>query len=116
MTPYWCVHMDLLNSHYRQIQFTIDLEHKILSFLERKPDRTLGQSVYQKPTHANLYTRRLSHYHPAQKAEFVSTLLYRAKNIADVEDLPTELAFLREAFLLQWVCKERDRSSHRWPQ
>lgn len=67
--------------------------------LIKHPDRTLGTTVYWKPTHTNLYINNLSHHHPVQKTSFMTTLLYKVNGIASAEHLPRELAFLKEIFM-----------------
>lgn len=48
--------------------------------IERKADDRLGRRVYSKPTHTDLYTREAT-----LALLVVSTLLHRARTIADKE-------------------------------
>jgi hypothetical protein len=64
----------------------------------RKPDGSLGHSVYRKPTHTNLYLHVNSHHHPSNKQAVLSTLVHRARALCDHESLYDELEFLRDTF------------------
>lgn len=59
----------------------------------------LGRQGYEKPTNTNLYLNNLSHHHPAPKFAVLSTLVKRARSVADPESLSKELDFLRTTFL-----------------
>jgi len=73
-----------------------------LSFLDvdvyKRTDGSLGHKVYRKPTHTNLYLNQLSHYHPAKKHSFLSSLVHRAKTLCDQVSLAQELEFLTTVF------------------
>ncbi|KAJ4425835.1 hypothetical protein ANN_27461 [Periplaneta americana] len=84
-------------------KFTKEVEKDgCLPFLDilisRKPDGTLGHSVYRKPMHTDLYLNGRSHHHPAQKRTVLSTLLHRARGISDKESLPSEIRHLRKMY------------------
>ncbi|KAK7864163.1 hypothetical protein R5R35_004079 [Gryllus longicercus] len=93
-----------LNSIHPRIRFTMETElHGQLPFLDvlisRRPDGTLGHSVYRKPTHTNRYLHADSHHHPATKRGVLTTLTYRAALISDTDSLNKEKETLRETFL-----------------
>ncbi|KAJ4425918.1 hypothetical protein ANN_27544 [Periplaneta americana] len=76
-----------LNGVHKQIQFTMELESDgRLPFLDvlvhRKPDGTLGHSVYRKPTHTDRYLHKSSNHHPGQKRAMMKTLIERAQKIS----------------------------------
>jgi hypothetical protein len=58
-------------------------------------DGSLGNKVYHKLTHTNLYPRAKSHHHPSKKQAVLSTLAYRARALSDEDILQAELMFLR---------------------
>jgi hypothetical protein len=71
--------LQYLNSLHPNIQFTMETEKDDkLTFLEvlvkKKLDGSLGQTVYRKPTHTDLYLHANSEHHPAQKQAVMSTL------------------------------------------
>jgi hypothetical protein len=87
-----------LNSLHPNIQFTMEIEKDDkLEFLDvlvkKKPDGSLGHTVYRKPTHTDLYLHVNSEHHPAQK-QVMCTLIHRAKMICDTESLEEELQHL----------------------
>jgi hypothetical protein len=55
----------------------------------KKPDSSVGHSVYRKPTHTGLYLLAKSHHHPSQKHAVLTTLINRAKTMCDTERNPT---------------------------
>jgi hypothetical protein len=68
------------NSIHRNIVFTMEVEQEgTLPFLDvlvkRRPDGSLGHSVYRKPTHTDLYLHAKSEHRPAQKRAVLSTLV-----------------------------------------
>jgi hypothetical protein len=59
--------LDHLNGLHENIKFTMETEKDgHLPFLY-KPDGSLGNRVYRKPTHTNLYLHANSHHHPSNK-------------------------------------------------
>ncbi|XP_058045388.1 P2Y purinoceptor 1 isoform X3 [Ahaetulla prasina] len=85
-----------LNSLHPKIQFTMETEvNNQLPFLDvlvyRKPNGSLGHTIYQKKTHTNRYLHALSHHHPAQINSVVKTLISRTKRLADEQHLKTKL-------------------------
>ncbi|KAG8240104.1 hypothetical protein J437_LFUL019589, partial [Ladona fulva] len=66
--------------------------------VHRKPDGSIGHSVYHKPIHAGLYLNNNSHHHPSQRNAVLSTLVNRAKTISDEENLKQELSHLWTTF------------------
>jgi hypothetical protein len=64
----------------------------------RKPDGSLGYTVYRKPTHTNLYLNAGSHHHQSNKQSVLSTLMHRARSLCDQDSLHAELVFLRDVF------------------
>jgi hypothetical protein len=61
-----------LNNIHPNIKFTMEVEQNgSLPFLDvlvsRRPDGSLGHSVYRKSTHTDLYLHAKSEHHPAQK-------------------------------------------------
>ncbi|XP_046400913.1 uncharacterized protein LOC124167151 [Ischnura elegans] len=92
-----------MNQQHPNIKFTMEEENNnCIPFLDiliqRKPDGTLGHSVYRKPTHTNLYLNGRSHHHPSQKQGVLTTLIHRAKIVADAENLPAEIKHLKTTF------------------
>jgi hypothetical protein len=92
-----------LNSIHQRIQLTMETESEgHLPFLDigiyRRSDGSLGNRVYRKPTHINLYLNAGSHHHPSNKQAAFSTLVHRARALCDQDSLPAELAFLRDTF------------------
>jgi hypothetical protein len=96
--------LDHLNSLHKDIQFTMDVEKNgRFPFLDvdiiRKPNNTLGHTVYRKPTHTNRYLHASSHHHPAQIRSVAYTLATRSRRIADEENLQSELKILTDALV-----------------
>ena len=90
-----------LNAILEQIQFTREVEEtQRLPFLDvlvmKRPDGTLGHTVYRKPTHTSRYLNAASHHHPAQLASVANTLAVRSTRIADKEHIAKELHGLRQ--------------------
>jgi hypothetical protein len=85
-------------------------ENRSLAFLDilvsRRPDGSLGHTVYRKPTHTDLYLRAKSEHHPAQKT-VLTTLVQRARTICDANSLDAEINRLKKAFS-QNGCSDRD--------
>ena len=93
-----------MNGLHPNIRFTMEIEKDgELPFLDilvyKKQNGGLGHKVYRKPTHTNLYLNGGSHHHPAQKQAVISSLIHRARNISDDNNLPGELRHLKETFL-----------------
>jgi hypothetical protein len=76
----------------------------------RRPDGSLGQKVYRKPTHTNLYLNAKSHHHPSNKQAVLSTLIHRARALCDEDSLQAELVFLKDVFKQNGY---NDRQIHR---
>nr|XP_023023038.1 uncharacterized protein LOC111511257 [Leptinotarsa decemlineata] len=57
----------------------------------KKPDGTLGHTVYQKPTHTNRYLNANSHHHPKQIHAVAKTLITRSRRLADNDQRQQEL-------------------------
>jgi hypothetical protein len=88
---------------YPNIKFTMEMEHnKSLLFLDvlvsRKPEGSLGHTVYRKPMHTDLYLHAKSEHHLAQKGAVLTILIQRARSICDVESLEGETEHLKKAF------------------
>jgi hypothetical protein len=58
----------------------------------------MGQGVYRKPTHTNLYLSATSNHHAANKQAVLSTLVHIAKVFCDSNSLPQELKLLHQSF------------------
>lgn len=85
-----------LNGVHPRTKFTMEVEENgTLAFLDvkitRKQDRTLGHTVYRKPTHTDRYLHATSHHHPANLRSVVSALVNRAHRICNSENLNAEL-------------------------
>jgi predicted GIY-YIG superfamily endonuclease len=96
--------LEFLNNQHSNIKFTMETETEgCIPFLDilirRKPDGSLGHSVYRKPTHTDLYLNGNSFHHKSQRNTVISTLALRAKTISDQESLPSELAHLKKTLL-----------------
>ncbi|XP_033609345.1 uncharacterized protein LOC117282715 [Cryptotermes secundus] len=86
-----------LNSINPCIQFTMETESEgHLPFLDidiyKRPDGSLGHTVYRKPTHTNLYLNAKSHHHPSSKQAALSTLVHRARALCDQESLRVKIS------------------------
>jgi hypothetical protein len=64
----------------------------------RRPDGSLGHSVYRKSTHTNLYLTAASYHHPSKKQAALSTLVHRVRALCDQESLHAELMLLGNVF------------------
>lgn len=94
--------LDHLNSIHEKIKFTMELENQnSLAFLDvrvlRRPDNTVGHTVYRKPTHTDRYLNGKSHHHPCQLATVGKSLFQRAKGICDEQHLNAELQHVKRA-------------------
>ncbi|XP_023702614.1 uncharacterized protein LOC111861900, partial [Cryptotermes secundus] len=113
--------LDHLNSIIPCIQFTMETESEgHLPFLDidiyRRPDGSLGHTVYRKPTHTNLYLNAKSHHHPSSKQAALSTLVHRARALCDQESLRAELEFLKDIFRRNgYNDRKIDRALNRHP-
>ena len=81
-----------LNNQLDAIQFTLEMEENgSIPFLDvrltKRPDATLSNQVYRKPSHTKQYLHVDSHHHPAQKLGVIKTLATRALKISDKEHL-----------------------------
>jgi hypothetical protein len=95
--------LEHMNNVHPNIKFTMETENdNRLPFLdiliERRAGRSLGHSVYRKPTHTDLFLSGRSHHHPAQKNGVLRTLIHRVKAVSDAEHLKSEIEHLRTAF------------------
>ena len=84
-----------LNNQHPSIRFTMEIEeNKRLPFLDvqvfRKPDGSLGHSVYRKKTDTNRYLHADSNHHPSQKNSLVNILFRRADIISDSDSRDQE--------------------------
>jgi len=75
----------LINIH-TNIQFTMDSKSNgHLPFqgtdMYRRPDGSLGHSVYRKPTHTNLYIHAESYHHPDNKQSMLSNLVHHSSHL-----------------------------------
>jgi hypothetical protein len=64
----------------------------------RKTDGSLGNKVYRKPTHTNLYLYQNSHHRHANKQLVLASLIPRATVLCDQDSHNLELEFLTTAF------------------
>ncbi|XP_038046677.1 deleted in malignant brain tumors 1 protein-like [Patiria miniata] len=100
--------LQYLNKQHTSISFTMEQEqHGTIPFLDvkisRNPDGTLGHSVYRKPTHTDRYLHQRSFHHPSIKSSVNRTLVQRASEVCDQDNLKRELkhyALLRQAGLI----------------
>jgi hypothetical protein len=93
--------LDHLSSFHHNIKFTMEVEkNRSLPFLDvlvsRRPDGSLGDTVYRKPTHTDLYPHAKSAHHPAQKKGILLSLIHRARRICDAKSLDKELQHLKK--------------------
>jgi hypothetical protein len=91
-----------LNKMHVDIKFTMEVEvEDRLPFLDvlilKKPDGSLGHTVYRKATHTNRYLRADSHHHPSQLSSVANTLAVRSLRLADQEHVNGEMKGLRDA-------------------
>jgi len=103
MVPWTQRAEELPHNIHPKIQFIMETNsNSHLPFLDidiyRRPDGSMGHSVYKKPTHTDLYLNVESHHHPTNKHPVLSILIHRARAICYQESLPGELEFLRSAF------------------
>jgi hypothetical protein len=95
--------LDHLDGLRRNIHFTMETE-KVghLPFLNiyiySRPDSSLGNKVYRKPTHINIYLNPGSHQHPSNKQAVLATLVHRARALCGKESIHGEFEFLRTTF------------------
>ncbi|XP_038049730.1 uncharacterized protein LOC119723238 [Patiria miniata] len=62
---------------------------------ERFADGTLGHSVYRKPTHTDRYLHQRSFHHPSIKSLVNRTLVQRAFDVCDQDNLKRELKHIQ---------------------
>lgn len=118
-----------LNSVHPKINFTMEVEeNNSLAFLDvkviRKPDGTIGHTVYRKSTHTDRYLHAASHHHPSNFTSVVSALVNRAIAICDNDHREEELRHVDAALLKNgysskqrsWKPKERVASEISTPQ
>lgn len=91
-----------INSVHPNINFTMETEvNNKLPFLDclvlKKPDGTLGHTVYRKPTHTDRYLHATSHHPGSQLRSVANSLAHRSKTIADADHLDQEARHLRLA-------------------
>lgn len=67
--------------------------------ITRKPDGTLGRTVFHKATHTNPYLSNSSSHHPAQGLSSLATLIDRAKKLTDTHHLEEESQTLKHVFV-----------------
>jgi hypothetical protein len=96
--------LDHVNSIHHNIKFTMEVEkNRSLLFLDvlvsRRPDGSLGHTVYRKPTHTDLYLHAKSAHHPAQKTGVLYSLIHRARRLSDADSLDKEIQHLKETFI-----------------
>lgn len=65
----------------------------------KKPNGSLGHTIYQKKTHTNRYLNAQSHHHPAQINSVAKTLISRTKRLADKDHLKSELLKLTNVLI-----------------
>jgi len=92
-----------LNNIHPNIKFMMEVEkNQSLSFLDvlvsRRPDGSLGHTVYRKPTHTDLYLHAKSAHHPAQKKGVLHSLTKCARKLCDSNRLDKEIQHLKETF------------------
>jgi hypothetical protein len=77
-----------LNNIHPNIKFMMEVEkNQSLPFLDvlvsRRPDSSLGHTVYRKPTHTDLYIHAESAHHPAQKKGVLYSLIQCVQKLCD---------------------------------
>jgi hypothetical protein len=92
-----------LNNIHPNLKFTMEVEKKqSLPFhdvlVSRRPDGSLGHTVYRKPTHTDLYLHAKSAHHQAQKKGVLHSLIQRARKLCDANSLDKETQHLKEKF------------------
>jgi DNA-binding transcriptional MerR regulator len=95
--------LDHLNSIHHNIKFKMEVEQNwSLPFLEvlvsRRPDGSLGHTVYRKPIHTDLYLHAKSTHNPAQKKWVLLSHIHRARRLFDADSLDKELQHLKGNF------------------
>jgi hypothetical protein len=89
-----------LNSRHPNIMFSMELEkdHQ-LPFLDimvnRRPDNSLGYSIYRNATHTDRYLQAASHHPPVHKRSVITTLMDRANTICDDASQASELQHVK---------------------
>jgi len=88
-----------MNSLHPKMRFTVEYEvDGVIAFLDtqirRKTDGTLSHTVYRKPTHTDKYLNGKSHHHPSQLTSVVASLVNRAVNICDEENINQKLHYI----------------------
>lgn len=96
--------LEYLNKQHDKIKFTMEIEKgNKLVFLDvlvtRKPDGTLGHTVYRKVTHTNRYLHTNSHHRPAQIHSVAKSLIFRSKKLSDANNIRTETKNVHNALL-----------------
>ena len=83
-----------INSINHNIQFTLEREGHVISFLDIKimhnDDGSLSTKIYRKPTHTDQYLQFSSHHPTTHKRAVVSTLLKRATSHCSSNSLVQE--------------------------
>lgn len=90
-----------------------------LSFLDvfvfQKADGLLGCKVYKQPAQTDLNLHAQSYYHSSPQRAVLSTLIHRARAIADTDSLPDELQYLRKVFVNNgYSTRDIDWTLSRW--
>ena len=103
--PHGKEHLDTflsyLNNIHPAIKFTIEHEddQHSLPFLDialtRNSNGTLNHGVYRKPTHTDRYLNYRSFHHPSIKSSVCKTLVNRAYNVCDKDNIAKELDHLK---------------------
>jgi hypothetical protein len=107
--------LDHLNNIHPNIKSMMEVEqNQSLPFLDvlisRRPDGSLGHTVYRKPTHTDLYLHASSAHHPAQKKGVLHTLIHRAQKLCDAKSLDKEIQHLKETFRKKWLQQPRRKT------
>ena len=80
--------LDQLNSFHKQIQFTYEVEHNKLPFLDVliiKNANTIDTTVYRKPTNTDVYLNWNTHAPTTSKVGTLRTILSRTYTICSSE-------------------------------
>lgn len=85
-----------INNIHHKIKFTCEMEEeRSLPFLDVRiyirPDKTIGHSVFRKPTHTDRYLHGSSHHHPCHLASVCKALTNRAYALSDEQHIEEEL-------------------------
>ena len=106
-----------INKIHKNIQFTMETEeNNKLAFLDvllTRNEKSLGHSVYRKPTHTDRYLHRNSNHHPSQKYGIIKTLTERARRICEPKTLNAELEHLKNALMTNGYSEQEIRKSMR---